>query len=62
MNDFGMICIYDELLHFKKSVAVSAAKGAEVTAISKAEDGLVQIVVYNFDADTASQNAKLSTH
>ena len=31
-----------------------------MTAISKAEDGLVQIVVYNFDADTASQNAKLS--
>ena len=62
MNDFGVTCTYDELLHFKKSVAVAAAKSAELTAISKIEDGLVQAVVNNFDADTASQNGKSSTH
>ena len=43
-------------------MAVAAAKNAEITAISNAEDGLVQIVVDNFDADIASQNGKLSTH
>ena len=62
MNDFGVTCTYDELLRFKKSVAVSAAKSAELTAISKVKDGLVQVVVDNFDADIASQNGKLSTH
>ena len=62
MNDFGVTCTYDELLRFKKSVAVAAAKSTELTAISKVEDGLVQVVVDNFDADIASQNGKLSTH
>ena len=62
MNDFGVTCTYDELLRFKKSVAAAAAKSAELTAISKVEDDLVQVVVDNFDADIASQNCKLSTH
>ena len=62
MNDFGVTCTYDNLLRFKKSVVVVAAKSAELTAISKVEDGLVQVVVDNFDADIASQNNKLSTH
>ena len=62
MNDFGMTCTYDELLRFIKSVAVAAAKSTELTAISKVEDGLVQVMVDNFDADIASQNGKLSTH
>lgn len=62
MNDFGVTCTYDELLRFKKSVAVEAAKSAELTVISKAKDGLVQVVVDNFDAEMASQNGKLSTH
>lgn len=62
MNDFGVTCTYDELLCFKKSVAVAAAKRAEMIAISKVEDGLVQVVVDNFDADIASQNGKLSIH
>ena len=30
--------------------------------ISKAENGLVQIVVDNFDADISSPNGNLSTH
>jgi len=41
MSDFGVTCSYDELLRFKKSVAAEAAKSADVTAISKVEDGLV---------------------
>ena len=35
MNDFGVTFTYDELLRFKKSVAVAAARSAELTAISK---------------------------
>ena len=44
---------------FKNYAAVEAAKNTELTAISNAEDGLVQIVVDNFDADISSQNGKL---
>ena len=62
INDFGITCTYDEQLCFQKSVAVATAKSAELTAISKVEDGLVQVVVDNIDADIASQNGKLSTH
>ena len=62
MNTFGVTCTYDELLRFKKSVAVAAAKNAELTAISKDDDGSVKIVVDNFDADIASQNGRLSTY
>ena len=60
MSNFGVTCTYDELLRFKKSAAAAAAKSSELTGISKAEDGLVQIVVDNFDADIASQNGKVS--
>ena len=62
MHDFGVTCTYDELLRFKKSAAVVASKNTKYTAISRAEDGLVQIVADNFDADISSQNGKLSTH
>ena len=62
MNEYGVTCTYDELMRFKKFVAVAAAKNAEMTAISKAENGLVQIVVDNFDVDIESQNGNLSTH
>ncbi|KAJ8018705.1 hypothetical protein HOLleu_43161 [Holothuria leucospilota] len=61
MSDFGVTCTYDELLRFKKSAA-AAAKNTELTAISDAREGLVQVVVDNFDADIASQNGKVSTH
>jgi len=62
MSNFGVTCTYEELLHFNKSVAAQAAKSADVTAVSKAEDDLIQVVVNNFDADIASQNCQLSTH
>ena len=62
MSDFVVTCTYNQLLHFKKSVAAEAAKSADVTAISKVEDGLAQVVVDNFDADIAFQNGKMSTH
>ena len=60
--DYGMTCSYDEVLRFKKSAAVAAAKKPSVHGISSAESGLVQTVVDNFDADIHSPNGKLSTH
>ena len=39
-----------------------ASKEPRVHGISSAEDGLVQTVVDNFDADIHSPNGKLSTH
>lgn len=62
MSDFGVTCTYDELLMFKKSAAPAAAKNTELTATSNAREGLVQVVVDNFDANIASQNGRVSTH
>ena len=62
MTDFGVTCIYDELLGFKKSVAVVAAQNIKLTVISNAADFLVQVVLDNFDANVSPQNGKLSTH
>lgn len=60
--DFGITCSYDEVLRFKKSAAVIAAKDPSVHGISSATGGLVQTVVDNFDADIHSPNGKLATH
>jgi len=62
MHSFGVTCSYDEVLRFKKSAAVLAATNTEVTGISNAKSGLIQIVADNFDADISSQNGKLTTH
>jgi hypothetical protein len=60
--DYGITCSYDEVLRFKKSAAVAAAKDPSVHGISSAESGFVQTIVDNFDADIHSPNGKLSTH
>lgn len=60
--DYGITCCYDEVLRFKKSAAVIAAKEPHVHGISSAAGGLVQTVVDNFDADIHSPNGKLATH
>ena len=60
--DYGITCSYDEILRFKKSAAVVAARDPSVHGISSAESGLVQTIVDNFDADIHSPNGKLSTH
>ena len=59
--DYGITYSY-EILRFKKSAAVVAAKDPSVHWISSAESGLVQTIVDNFDADIHSPNGKLSTH
>ena len=60
--DYGITCSYYDILCFKKSAAVVAAKDPSVHGISSAESGLVQTEVDNFDADIHSPNGKLSTH
>ena len=62
LHEFGISCTYDELLCFKRSAAIAATKDISLTGISDHTDGLVQVVVDNFDADISSQNGKLSTH
>ena len=62
LNAFGVTCSYDEILRFKKSAAVAATSANELQGISNSKDGLIQVVVDNFDADISSPNGKLSTH
>lgn len=62
MHAFGVTCSYDEVLRFKKSAALAATTDMDLSGISRAEGGLVQVVVDNFDADIFSQNGKRSTH
>ena len=62
MQSFGVTCSYDEVLRFKRSAAKSATMEQSYHGISDASEGLVQVVVDNFDAEISSQNGKLSTH
>ena len=62
MYDYRITCSYDELLRFKKSVVVAAAKDLAEQGISDAKHGLVQVVSDNFDTDISSPNGKASTH
>lgn len=62
MLSFGVTCSYDEVLRFKRSAAKAATMERSCLGISAASEGLVQVVVDNFDAEISSQNGKLSTH
>lgn len=62
MYDYRVMCSYDQVLSFKQSAAVAAAKDTKQQGISDAWHGLVQIVADNFDTDISSSNGKLSTH
>ena len=62
MHAYGITCSYTELRHIKRSAARAAVSDAKLTGISSSENGLVKVIVDNFDADTASQNGKQSTH
>lgn len=62
MQSFGVTCSYDEVLRFKRSAAKAATMERSCLGISAASEGLVQVVVDNFDAEISSQNGKLSTH
>ena len=62
LNAFRVSCTYDELRRFKKSAAVAATSETKLQGISDCKDGLIQVVIDNFDADISSQNGKRSTH
>ena len=62
LYDFGVTCSYDEYLRFKASAASSAAKDRIFHGISHGRNGLVQVVVDNFDTEISSQNGLQSTH
>ena len=63
MHDYLVCCSYDELLRFKRSSAV--AKYTQMCCQRQNPihvEGLVQVIVDNFDADLSSPNGLVSTH
>ena len=63
MHDYLVSCSYDELLRFKRSSAV--AKYNQMCSTRQqpiSVEGLVQVIVDNFDAELSSPNGLLSTH
>jgi len=58
MHGYGVTCTYSELRRLRKSAALTAVQDKTMRGISKAEDGLVQVIVDNFDADISSQMGK----
>ena len=59
---FGTTCIYDELNRFKRSAASAARESKEKQGISDSQPGLIQVIIYNFDANISSQNDKQSNY
>lgn len=62
MYDYGITCSYDEVLRFKKSAAKAASTSSDFHGIGSCNNGMVQVIVDNFDAEISSPNGKLSTH
>ena len=63
MYDYRVCCSYDELLRFKRSSAV--AKYNQICSAHQHPvrvEGLVQVIVDNFDANLSSPNGMVSTH
>ena len=61
-HDFGVTCLYDELLRFKKSVAFNANSKMGTVGLNNSNSGLLQGVGDNFDQQVCSQNGKIQTH
>ena len=61
-HSLGVCCSYDEVLRFKDSTAKFAANDLSAAGLSQATDGLVQVIVDNFDANISSLNCLASTH
>jgi len=62
LHDFSVACSYDEVLRFKSSAAHNAIRQSNTKGIFNSKDGLVQVVVDNYDANISSQNGLKSTH
>ncbi len=59
---YRITCSYDEMLRFKSSAAVDAAKKPNVRGLIQPGGPLIQAVADNFDANISSQNGLKSTH
>lgn len=59
---FGVSCSYEEVLRFEDSAAAAAVRDTKLMGISAEDDGLIQVVSDNFDANISSQNGLVSTH
>ena len=62
LHDFSVTCSYDEVLRFKSSAAHHTADLTKMNGLFKAEDGLIQTVIDNYDANISSVNGLKSTH
>ena len=63
MHDYLVCCSYEELLRFKQSSAVG--KYLQICSQRRnpvSVEGLVQVIVDNFDAELSSPNGLVSTH
>ena len=58
----GVTCSYDELLRFKKSIAMASNADMDLAGLVKNANELVQGVGDNYDQEIASQNGKIQTH
>ena len=56
LHAFHITCSYDEILRFKKSAAVATKEDINMEAIKHADNGMIQVIVDNFDVDISSQN------
>ena len=59
---FGVTCCFDEVLRFKRSAVAAAAKATDLSGISNANNGLVQVLADNVDVEVYSQNGLRSTY
>jgi hypothetical protein len=63
LSKFLITCNYDELLRFRTSVAHDAAKKYKNKGVVfDVLNGLIQVVIDNFDAEVASQNGLAMVH
>lgn len=63
MHDYLVCCTYDELLRFKRSSAMGQyAQICRERRQPARVDGLLQVVVDNFDAELSSPNGLVATH
>lgn len=62
LHDFSVTCSYDEVLRFKTSAAHSAAETSNSQGLFNANEGLIQVVIDNYDANISSLNGLKSTH
>lgn len=62
LYSFGVSSSYDEVLRFKASAALEASRSQESKGLRRSDQGLVQSIADNFDANISSQNGLQSTH